>query len=69
MTTRLSNPLDHLIQCCEDAISTGYWKLDKFTILNAKDELKKLRESKKDLAHELFRANQEIVDMINEKIK
>lgn len=39
----ISNPLDYLIECCETAINTGHWKLDKFTILNAKDELKTLR--------------------------
>lgn len=53
-----SNPLDYLIQCCETAINTGKWKLTRFTVLNAKDELKKLRESKKDLAHDAFHANQ-----------
>lgn len=68
MKSHLSNPLDYLIECCETAINTGHWKLDKFTILNAKDELQKLRQSKKDLAHELFTANQEIVKLYNEKI-
>lgn len=43
-----SNPIDHLIECCEKSISTGYWTLTKFNILNAKDELKKLR-SKSEL--------------------
>lgn len=64
-----SDPLDYLIECCEDAINTGHWKLDKFTVLNAKDELKKIRQSKKDLATELFNANKEIVYLINEKTK
>lgn len=64
-----SDPLDYLIECCETAINTGHWKLDKFTVLNAKDELLRLRQSKKDIARELFTANQEIVDLINEKIK
>lgn len=40
----ITDPLDYLIQCCETAINTGKWKLTKFTILNAKDELKKLRQ-------------------------
>lgn len=66
---KYSDPLDYLIECCEYAIHTGQWKLDKFTVLNAKDELQKLRLSKKDLAKELFNANQEIVYLINEKIK
>lgn len=69
MNRRLSNPLDYLIECCETAINTGHWRLDKFTVLNAKDELQRIRQSKKDLSQELFKANQEIVDLINEKIK
>jgi hypothetical protein len=69
MNKHLSNPLDYLIECCENAIQTGHWKLDKFTVLNAKDELQRIRQSKKDLSQELFKANQEIVDLINEKIK
>ena len=64
-----TNPLDYLIECCETAISTGHWKLDKLTILNAKDELNRIRQSKKDLAQELFKANQEIADLFNENIK
>jgi hypothetical protein len=39
-----SNPLDYLIELCESAINTGKWNLTKFTILNAKDELRRLRE-------------------------
>ena len=58
-----SNPLDYLIECCEHAIQTGRWKLDKFTVLNAKNELEKLKQTKKDLAKELFNANQEIVNL------
>jgi hypothetical protein len=42
-----ANPLDYLIECCEKSISTGYWTLTKFNILNAKDELKRLREKSK----------------------
>lgn len=64
-----SNPLDYLIECCEHAIQTGHWKLDKFTVLNAKDELLKLRQAKKDLSKELFNANKEIVGLINETIQ
>ena len=60
-----SNPLDYLIQCCETAVNTGKWKLTRFTILNAKDELQKLRESKKDLAHDAFQANQNAVEDTN----
>lgn len=37
-----SNPLDHLIELCEQA--ADYGTITKFTILNAKDELKRLRE-------------------------
>jgi hypothetical protein len=52
-----SNPLDYLIQCCEAAIATGNWHLDKFTVLNAKDELKRLREIKTGMAKDAFLAN------------
>lgn len=38
----ISNPLDHLIELCEQAVDYG--TITKFTILNAKDELKRLRE-------------------------
>jgi hypothetical protein len=62
-----SNPLDYLIECCEDAVNTGHWKLDKFTVLNAKDELLRLRQSKQDIAKELFTANQEIISLYYEK--
>lgn len=60
-----SNPLDYLIECCESAINTGHWRLTKFTVLNAKDELIKLRQSKRDLAKELFEVNQSLVEEIN----
>lgn len=63
-----SDPLDYLIQCCESAVNTGHWKLTKFSILNAKDELIKLRQAKKDLAKELFDANRSIVDEINRNL-
>lgn len=38
----ITNPLDHLIELCEKA--ADYGTITKFTILNAKDELKRLRE-------------------------
>ena len=60
-----SNPLDYLIQCCETAVNTGKWNLTRFTILNAKDELQKLRETKRDLAHDAFQANQNAVEDTN----
>jgi hypothetical protein len=44
-----SDPLDHLINCCEREVDTGYCTLTKFNILNAKDELKKLRKQIDDL--------------------
>lgn len=46
-----SNPIDYLIECCEKSISTGYWTITNFNILNAKDELKRLR-SKPDLPYD-----------------
>jgi hypothetical protein len=57
-----SNPLDYLIQCCETAINTGRWNLTRFTVLNAKNELEKLREAKRDLAQNAFNANQNSVE-------
>ena len=53
-----SNPLDYLIQCCETAINTGRWNFTRFTVLNARNELEKLREAKRDLAQDAFQANQ-----------
>ena len=60
-----SNPLDYLIQCCETAVNTGRWNLTRFTVLNAKNELEKLREIKRDLAHDAFQANQNAVEDTN----
>jgi hypothetical protein len=57
-----SNPLDYLIQCCETAINTGRWNLTRFTVLNARNELEKLREAKRDLAQDAFDANQNSVE-------
>jgi len=57
-----SNPLDYLIQCCETAISTGRWNFTRFTVLNARNELEKLREAKRDLAQDAFNANKNSVD-------
>jgi hypothetical protein len=57
-----SNPLDYLIQCCETAINTGHWNLTRFTVLNAKNELEKLRETKRDLTQDVFNANKNSVD-------
>ena len=62
MINHNSNPLDYLIQCCETAVRTGQWKLNHFTILNAKDELARLRQAKADLAEDAFRANQSCVE-------
>lgn len=58
----ITNPLDYLIQCCETAINTGEWRLTKFTVLNAKDELARLRQTKADLAKDTFNANQNSVE-------
>jgi hypothetical protein len=60
-----ADPLDYLIQCCETAIETGKWRLNKFTVSNAKDELKRLRESKRDLSRDAFEANKNSVDDSN----
>lgn len=60
-----ANPLDYLIRLCETAVNTGKWHLTRFTILNAKDELQKLRQSKKDLSHDAFHINQNAVEDTN----
>lgn len=57
-----SAPLDHLIESCNKAVSTGYWTLTKFNILNAADELARLRQTKKDLSREIFEANKFAVE-------
>jgi hypothetical protein len=58
----IANPLDYLIQCCETAVNTGHWNLTRFTVLNAKNELAKLREAKRDLAEDAFNATQNSVE-------
>lgn len=57
-----SNPLDYLIQCCETATNTGKWKINRFIINNAKDELNRLRQAKADMAADAFAANQNSID-------
>lgn len=64
----ITNPLDYLIECCEAAINTGKWKLTKFTILNAKDELSRLRQSNKEMTEEAYKANQWAIDEINNNL-
>ena len=44
-----SNPIEYLIECCEKSINTGYWTITQFNILNAKDELKRLRSNEEEL--------------------
>lgn len=63
-----SNPLNYLIQCCEDAVNTGHWKLTKFNILNAKDELKRLRQKLTDSHQELFNCNQDLIEEIYQNL-
>ena len=53
-----ANPLDYLIGCCEQTLTDGKWKLDKFLINNAKDELKRLRDSNKGLSEDCAKSNQ-----------
>ena len=55
-----SNPLDYLIELCEKAVDYG--TITRFTILNAKNELAKLRQSKIDLAQNALNANKNSVD-------
>ena len=60
-----SNPLDHLIKCCEDSLESGSLEIKKFDILNAKDELRKLRQKLTDFNQELFNCNQDLVEETN----
>lgn len=60
-----ANPLDYLIRLCETAVNTGKWHLTRFTILNARDELQRLRETKRDLAQDAFQSNQNTVEDTN----
>jgi len=55
-----SNPLDYLIELCEKAVDYG--TITRFTILNAKNELAKLRQSKIDLAQDVLNANKNSVE-------
>jgi hypothetical protein len=64
-----ANPLDFLLQSCEDAYNAGHWKLTKFHILNAKDELKRLRQKLADSYQELFNCNQDLVEEINKNME
>lgn len=63
-----ANPLDYLISTCEDANKTGHWKLSPFDVLNAKDELNKLRQKVKDFATEIAELNQELIDEIKKPL-
>ena len=64
-----SNPLDYLIECCEKAVNTGYWTLTKFNILNAKDELFRLKQAKRDMSIEAFKANQFACEEMNRNLE
>lgn len=64
-----SDPLDYLIECCETANNTGKWKLTTFTILNAKDELKKMRQKIQDMAQEVFEANKFACEEMNRSLE
>ena len=46
-----SNPLDYLIECCERSANSGYCTFTTFSILNAKDELRKLRQQVDESNH------------------
>lgn len=46
---KYSKPLDYLLQCCEKTLAEGKSNLDKFSIQNARDELKRLRNQVKEL--------------------
>lgn len=64
----VSDPLEYLIQCCETAVNTGKWNLTKFTVLNAKDELRRLKQVKNEMAQEAYKANQWAIDEMNHNL-
>ena len=43
---KYSDPIEYLLSLCDEATITGKWKLDKFTIRTARDELKRLKDSR-----------------------
>lgn len=59
------NSVDNLIKLCEDAVSTGKWRLSKEIINDAKNNLAQLKASKKALAKETFSANQFATEEMN----
>ena len=66
-----ANPLDYILKCAEQGLTP---KL--FTVQNAKDELKKLREEvdtlrekSKEWTKEVFNSNKFAVDMTNDYLK
>ena len=66
---KISNPLDYLLSSCETTLSTGVWKLDKFLIENAKDELKRLKNKIKEITTESFKANQFAAEEISRNLE
>lgn len=46
---KLTNPLDYILNCCEQGLIPN-----KFDILNAKDELRKLKEKNNDLPYSIM---------------
>jgi hypothetical protein len=63
-----SDPLDYLIEVCQTAVNTGKWNLTNFTVLNAKDELNRLRKLNKELANEAAKANQWAIEESNKNL-
>lgn len=64
----IANPLDYLIKLCEEAVTTGKWKLDKFTVCNAKDELKRLRNKVSDLVSDCQLAHEAAIHEMNREL-
>jgi len=68
MTNKYSDPIEYLLGLCDEATLTGKWKLDKFTINNARDQLKRLKEKIKDSYFEAFQANKFAAEQFNKNL-
>lgn len=60
LTTRLSNPIEHLLHCCELGIIPT-----QFDVLNAKDEYRKIKEKISNAYEDAYLANNSAREDLN----
>lgn len=60
-----NDAIDQLVRLCESAINTGKWQITPSLVYNAKANLYKLRASKKELAEEVYSANDFATEELN----